>query len=266
MSPSRSGPGPEAPVYEIRVDGHLDDHWSSWLECLSINRDDDGTTRAMVGIADQAQLHGALTRLRDAGAMLLSFARVESRPEHPPALGGVLQTERLSLRAASAADAEATWAFRRLPAVQEWLTGTPATLDEYRSFFAEPSRLATTVIVELRHGGAVIGDFMLRVEDSWAQLDVAERARKTRAELGWVLDPAHSGHGYAAEAVRELIRHCFEELHVRRIVANCFLANTASWRLMERIGMRREAHAVRESLHRSGQWMDTVSYALLADE
>jgi RimJ/RimL family protein N-acetyltransferase len=81
-----------------------------------------------------------------------------------------------------------------------------------------------------------------------------------------VLDPTHTGSGYATEAVRELLRYCFDELTVHRVTANCFLANDTSWRLMERVGMRRETHAVSESLHRSGRWLDTVGYALLADE
>jgi RimJ/RimL family protein N-acetyltransferase len=50
------------------------------------------------------------------------------------------------------------------------------------------------------------------------------------------------------------------------VTANCFADNVASWRLMERVGMRRELHAVRESLHRSGKWLDGLGYALLADE
>ena len=50
------------------------------------------------------------------------------------------------------------------------------------------------------------------------------------------------------------------------MVANCFADNTSSWRLMERLGMRRELHTVNESLHRSGQWLDGFGYALLADE
>ena len=87
-----------------------------------------------------------------------------------------------------------------------------------------------------------------------------------QAELGWVLDPAHTGHGYATETVRELLRFCFRELGVHRVTANCFLANDTSWRLMERVGMRRETHAVRESLHRSGRWLDIVGYAILEDE
>ncbi len=172
------------------------------------------------------------------------------------------------LRPATVADAEATWEYRRLETVNEWLTGCPADLDGYRRLFSEPARLTTTVIVALGHDAAapVIGDFMLRLEDAWAQLELADQTRNSQAELGWVLDPAHTGHGYATEAVRELLRYCFEDLGVRRVTANCFLDNDSSWRLMERVGMRRELHAVRESLHRSGRWLDTVGYAILNED
>jgi RimJ/RimL family protein N-acetyltransferase len=114
--------------------------------------------------------------------------------------------------------------------------------------------------------GPVIGDFMLQRKDGWAQREVVTQASGAEVELGWVLDPAHTGQGYATEAVRELLRYSFEELGVRRVTANCFLANDTSWRLMERVGMRREIHAVRESLHRSEEWLDTVGYAILADD
>lgn len=189
-----------------------------------------------------------------------------------PVLDRPLQTERLTLRPARSHDADATWAYRRLDTVNEWLTGVPATVEEYRQQFAEPSRLATTVMVELDDSGigtsgrVVVGDFMLRREDAWAQAEVTEQARETQVELGWVLDPAHTGAGYATEAVRELLRYSFEELGVRRVVANSFADNDASWRLMERVGMRRETLAVAESLHRSGRWLDTVVYAVLAGE
>jgi RimJ/RimL family protein N-acetyltransferase len=58
----------------------------------------------------------------------------------------------------------------------------------------------------------------------------------------------------------------FDELGLRRVVAWCFSDNEASWRLMERLGMRRELHAVRASLHRSGEWLDLYGYAMLACE
>ena len=165
-------------------------------------------------------------------------------------------------------DADATWSYRRLDSVNEWLTGVPATLEDYRSSFADPGRLAATVIVEVADdpGPTVIGDFMLRLEDAWSQAEVSDTARHAQAELGWVLDPAHTGLGYATEAVRELLRYCFDELDVHRVVAGCFLDNDASWRLMERVGMRRETHAVADALHRSGRWLDSVGYAVLAAE
>ena len=240
-------------TYAIRVQGHLDDHWSDWLGGLDMTRDDDGATTVTVQVPDQAQLHGVLAGLRDIGAVISELRAgdvlcrtVLERPLH---------TERLTLRPATADDAEATWRFRRLESVNEWLTGSPADLDGYRERFSEPARLATTGIVTLGHDAAapIIGDLMLRRKDA-------------QAELGWALDPTYTGHGYATEAVRELLRYCFQDLGLRRVTASCFLGDDMSWRLMERVGMRRERHAVRDALHRSGRWLDTVGYAILEDE
>lgn len=259
-------------VYELTVEGHLDDHWSERLAGLRVVRQEDGTTILTGPVSDQAQLHGVIAGLRDIGVVLLGLRSTAPRADGPtvgaePALDRVLRTDRLTLRPAVAADADATWAFRRIDEVNEWLTGCPSTVEGYRELFTDPARLTTTVVVELGHGGgAVIGDLMLRREDGWAQRGMADVARGVQAELGWVLDPAHRGLGYATEAVRELIRYSFEELAVRRVVASSFLDNAASWRLMERVGMRRELHAVGDALHRSGRWLDTVGYALLADE
>ncbi|HYU86459.1 MAG TPA: GNAT family protein [Kribbellaceae bacterium] len=257
-------------LYKFRVSGHLDDHWAEWLGDLTLSRDDDETSTLTGTIADQAQLHGVLGRLRDIGAALLAVHAIDDTAKQPvrpaplPALERPLRTERLTLRPATAADADATFAYRRLEAVGRWLTEVPTELETYRATFAEPARLATTIVLEL--DGQLIGDFMLRVEDARSQAEVADQARNTQAELGWVLHLAHTGRGYATEAVRALLTYCFDELKVRRVVANCFLDNDAAWRLMERVGMRREVHAVAESLHRSGEWLDTVAYAILASE
>jgi RimJ/RimL family protein N-acetyltransferase len=124
--------------------------------------------------------------------------------------------------------------------------------------------MAKTLVIERE--GVVIGDLMLAPEDAWAQTEVAEQAKGVQAEIGWCLDPGAEGNGYATEAVRELIRISFEELGLRRLIANAFAANEPSWRLMERVGMRREVYTVKESLHRSGEWMDGIGYALLAEE
>lgn len=68
-------------TYRIRVDGHLDDHWSARLAGLALTREPDGTTTLTGPVDDQAQLHGVLTALRDIGATLLS---VTSSPVDDP--------------------------------------------------------------------------------------------------------------------------------------------------------------------------------------
>lgn len=60
-------------TYEIRVEGHLDDHWSGRLGGLAITRSPDGTTMLTGRLADQAQLYGVLSGLRDIGAALLGL-------------------------------------------------------------------------------------------------------------------------------------------------------------------------------------------------
>jgi len=175
-----------------------------------------------------------------------------------------VQTARLSIRPATPDDVDATWAFRRLPEVSEWVTHRPQDRDAYAELFLDPDRLSKSLALEV--DGEVIGDLMLAINDAWSQSEVADRASGVQAELGWVIHPGHAGRGYATEAAAELLRICFEDLRLRRVTALCFADNVASWRVMERVGMRREEHAVRDSLHRSGEWLDGLGYAMLADE
>lgn len=175
-----------------------------------------------------------------------------------------VRTERLVLRPATLDDLEPTWQIRRLQSVGEWLTRARQPLDDYRADFTDPASLAKSLVIEL--DGRVIGDLMVAIGDPWAQAEIADQAKGVQADLGWVIHPSCSGRGLATEAVREVLRVCFGELGLRRVTAECFSANEPSWRLMERVGMRREAHTLRESLHRSGTWLDGFGYALLAEE
>ena len=175
-----------------------------------------------------------------------------------------VRTRRLVIRPAIFDDEEAIWSYRRLEATSMWLHTRHRDRAAFRARFQDPAERANMLVIE--RGGAVIGNLLVRVEDPWSQTEVREQAAGTQAEIGWVLHPDHVGHGYATEAVREIFRVCFDQLGLRRVVAGCFAANTASWQLMERVGMRREQHTVRDALHRSGEWMDGYGYALLADE
>ena len=64
-------------AYRLRVDGHLDQHWSAWFGDLTLTHEDDGTTTLAGPIADQAQLHGLLTKIRDLGITLISVDVVD---------------------------------------------------------------------------------------------------------------------------------------------------------------------------------------------
>jgi RimJ/RimL family protein N-acetyltransferase len=174
------------------------------------------------------------------------------------------QTERLAVRPVEDRDLRALWNIRRREDVGTWMTHTSAVWEDFLERSREPTWAPATLVVERE--GRVVGDLMLRTEDAWAQGEVAEHAVGVHAELGWCIDPEVQGRGYATEAVRELVRVAFTELGLRRVTAVCFADNEPSWRLMERVGMRREAHNVRDALHRNGAWMDGYVYALLRDE
>lgn len=90
-------------------------------------------------------------------------------------------------------------------------------------------------------------------------------------ELGYVFNPVYYGHGYATESCRAIIHQSFAQWGAHRIVAMCNHDNTASWKLMERLGMRREAHLrqnifFKHNLDGTPRWCDTYEYAILADE
>jgi len=72
-TPKRQAPS----GYQLRVNGHLDQHWSSWFGDLTLTHADDGTTCLTGAIADQAELHGLLTKIRDLGVTLISVEVVD---------------------------------------------------------------------------------------------------------------------------------------------------------------------------------------------
>ncbi|WP_431074555.1 GNAT family N-acetyltransferase [Microbacterium phyllosphaerae] len=180
-----------------------------------------------------------------------------------------VRTERLQIRPMTAPDIDAMWAWRQLPDVNRWLGLAPDTIEAFRERYLDPERLASMHIVELvaENGEATpIGDLMIRIGDGWGQLEVADQVKCVEAELGWVLDPRYTGRGYATEAIRAVIGVCFGALGLRRVHAGCFADNEPSWRLMERLGMRREEFSRKTALHRSGEWLDGMNYGILAEE
>lgn len=72
-----------ADIYQIRLKGHLDHHWSDWFDGLSLAHMEDGTTLLTGSVVDQAALYGLLIKMRDLGLPLLSVNPIESNPIKP---------------------------------------------------------------------------------------------------------------------------------------------------------------------------------------
>lgn len=174
------------------------------------------------------------------------------------------RTERLTLRPAETADLPAVFAVRSRADVAEWMPDRPTSYDDWLLRLGRTGAVDRMLVIEL--AGAVIGDLYLHVEDAWTQVEVKDGGERAQAEIGWCLSPDHQGKGYVTEATSELVRLCFEDLGVRRVLANAFADNTPSLRVMERLGMVCEARFRSESLHRERGWIDGVTYALLAGD
>lgn len=176
----------------------------------------------------------------------------------------LLTTERLVLRPATVADGPAVFALNTHPDVSEWIPISPATDPvEWHERWAE-GRHQKYLLIEL--DGALIGELIIRIETPFAQLEVLDQAVDRDAEIGWILRAGLSGHGYASEAVAELLRHLFEDRALHRVHAEIFTANHASVALAVRLGMRLEGVRREGALHRTRGWIDDASYALLAHE
>jgi len=109
--------------------------------------------------------------------------------------------------------------------------------------------------IELADTGTVIGEVLLK----WA----SEVDRQ--GEIGYALHTDYQGQGLAAEAAREMLRVGFDELGLHRIIAVLDDRNIPSARLLERLGMRREAHHI-HAVFFKGEWANEYVYAVLEDE
>jgi RimJ/RimL family protein N-acetyltransferase len=90
-------------------------------------------------------------------------------------------------------------------------------------------------------------------------------------EIGYVFNRTYWGNGYAIESAKALIDTSFTQFGARRIVAVCNPQNANSWKLLERLGMRREGTLLQNvyfKVDKDGNplWLDTYEYGILKDE
>lgn len=173
-----------------------------------------------------------------------------------------IHTDRLTLRPFTRSDLTDYLAYAMRADVHRYLYTEPPSESEAR---AQLEKKATQTLlrkggdnlclaVERQDSGVLIGEALL----FWT----SEKHRQ--AEIGYVFGPDHAGQGFATEAAAVMLRLGFE-LGSHRVCARLDGRNTASARLAERLGMRREACLVQNELVK-GEWTDEVIYAMLATE
>ncbi|HFJ9441261.1 MULTISPECIES: GNAT family N-acetyltransferase [Bacillus] len=84
-------------------------------------------------------------------------------------------------------------------------------------------------------------------------------------EIGWVFNPKYFNKGYASEAAQATLKYGFKEMKLHRIIATCQPENTPSYRVMEKIGMRREGY-FKKCIPHGNEWWDEYYYAILEEE
>jgi RimJ/RimL family protein N-acetyltransferase len=174
-----------------------------------------------------------------------------------------LLTERLRLRPFTRGDVDAVFAYRQREDVARYLFG--AALGREECALAVQQRINQTTLdkegdkvvlaMELGQTSQLIGEVSL----IWRSLE------SEQGEVGWILHPDYHGHGYATEAAGVILNLAFGEAQLHRVVARCAAENGPSFRLMERLGMRREAHFRDHSITK-GVWDEEFIYAILRDE
>lgn len=182
-----------------------------------------------------------------------------------PAISWPRTTERLTLRPATDGDVDQMLTYRNDPEVRRWLiraTVDPRTFrQKWLASVGDPDDHSCVALV----GEQQVGSGMLEVLDGMGQDDAPE-AEKVEGMLGYILDPAHAGQGYATELARNLLSLAFDDLGLRRVTAGCYADNAASRRVLEKVGMRLEQHGVQDSWHGELEWIDGCTYGLLKEE
>jgi RimJ/RimL family protein N-acetyltransferase len=168
----------------------------------------------------------------------------------------MITTERLEIRYFRPEDAEPFSGYRSVPEIARFQSWTaPFSLAEAEHTVArfaagdplEPGWFQYAIALD----GRLIGDIGLNTFDNLMQ-----------ADIGYTLAPQYHGKGYATEAVGGLLEHLFTERDLHRVSAEVDARNTASARLLERLGFQQEGFRPQNTWFK-GEWTDDLLFGLL---
>jgi RimJ/RimL family protein N-acetyltransferase len=174
----------------------------------------------------------------------------------------MLRTERLLLRPLRPGDLEHLQRYATRPEFYRYLPIPEQTRETVTTFLeqqlaeaARPDKKTWVFGVEPFDVGRIVGT---------VRITIVSQEEHT-ADMGYALDSDFYRRGYMTEAARAVLDFGFHELGLRRIWATADVENRASWRVLERIGMKRERSLQRDKLLR-GAWRDSYLYTILKEE
>jgi Acetyltransferases, including N-acetylases of ribosomal proteins len=169
------------------------------------------------------------------------------------------ETERLVLRNYTIADAEDYYEYMKLEETALHEDFEPFSFIQCEQ--AVKMRVADDSfwVVELKKNKKVIGDICYRKGDY------------NTYEIGYDFNPDYGKQGYATEACGKLIDYIFTVLDGRRLYVGCNEDNKSSWKLLERLGLRREAHCIEDVYFKKDEqgnpiYVNSYFYAMLRRE
>ena len=173
-----------------------------------------------------------------------------------------IASRRLCLRRLQGSDAETLYFYRSSPQINQYQCWRPESIEEVREFIEKQTEL------------------LLDTPNTWFQLAICDKDSGTmlgdcgfhfldqnscQSEIGFTIYTPYQGNGYAEEAATAMISYLFFELAKHRVIASVDPRNFPSVQVLERVGLRKEAH-FRKSFWFDNDWVDDVVYAILADE
>lgn len=173
-----------------------------------------------------------------------------------------IQTSRLIIRAFLPQDARDLYEYLSDPRVYLYEAGEPIDLKQAYDYVSDMANNEHFWAVELKSEHKVIGQLYFSQQ---------EPKHLMTWELGYRMSPKYQNKGFGSEAAQALVDFGFQELHIHRVVAFCHPDNVASWKLLEKIGFRREGLLLKNIYFRKDEagnplWWDSYAYARLEEK
>lgn len=174
----------------------------------------------------------------------------------------MIESDRIVVRRFGADDWADLHAYLSLAETYRFEPGGPIGVDEAKALAVQRASADDFFAVCLKATGRMVGH---------VYLGPAEAREFMTWELGYIFNPRYHNQGLCTEAARLVVAHAFDTLGAHRVVAYCDPLNVASWRVLEKLGLRREACFRRNAFFRRDEggcplWHDSLCYAVLADE